>query len=300
MTAIKKISLKQKHLKLLLLTVIAIAMALTAFRIYMISTDYEAETYFFSYSSSLPDIFNYTVAALVVVIFLFFIFTKKNSLPKDYGKINIPTVIMSTATGFLAFIGGLYAASQLLLTNDSSSALNMMSQGLPVDPSAQRVEIFALIQSVLSLGVFAYFLLTAFSINRYSKMKTVFGIVTILWHVVFLLVIYFDMTRPMNAPIRLMFQFAILTSMLYIIAEMRFLLGIAKPRFFMAISFITIIMIMSAAIPMTVCAISGSFVLTQSNIIYSLHLIAMLGYVISRTATYINQPFMPADSAENN
>lgn len=293
MSAFKKMTLSKKHLIIYLIASLVIALAMTVFRIYMICTEYETETYFFKYGSPLPDIFNYTLVALIVIIFAFFIFTKKKSLPDDYGKTSIPTVITAAATGFLSFIGGLYAASQLLITNDPAGEAAVVSE------SAQRVETFAFIQCLLSLGVFAYFLLTAFSLHRCSVMKTVFGIIAILWHVVFLLVIYFDMTRPINAPIRLMFQFAILASMIYLIVEMRFLLGIAKPRLFMSVSFISIIIIMSAALPMTVCAIAGLFIMPASNIIYSLHLIAMLGYIISRTVTYIRQPLPQAETAEN-
>jgi len=155
-------------------------------------------------------------------------------------------------------------------------------------PEDQRLNAFVKIQCVLSLAVFAYFMLTAFSIGKHAKIKSVLGILTILWHVVFLLVIYFDMSKPINSPIKMMFQFAVLVSMIFMVYELRFLLGMARPRMYMATALASIVVISSAAIPMTIGAFAGYFNVTVSNLIYSLQLVAMLGYIISRFVTYIN------------
>lgn len=47
---------------------------------------------------------------------------------------------------------------------------------------------------------------------------------------------YFDMTVEMNAPVKVSLQLGLLFSMLYYTGELRYLLGVARPRFFLMLS----------------------------------------------------------------
>lgn len=284
MTTFNKFKL---DLRTVLYIVIAVSVVLAGARIYMIEAFYENEMYTFAHGTVLPDIFNYFIFGAVIIVFILFALMDKSCFAEEMGNASASTVVFAAATGFFALVGGLYAISQITIKDPVTE---MMQQMGAVDVYAQRLNTFVKIQCVLSLAVFAYFMLTAFSVNKYSRAKSVLGILSILWHVVFLLVIYFDMSKPINSPIKVMLQFAVLVSMIYMVYEMRFMLGMGKPRMFVATSLVSVIVIAAGALPMTVCAFTGAFNVMLSNLLYSVQLVGMLGYIISRLITYLKQP----------
>lgn len=283
MTTFNKLKL---NLRTVLYIVFAAGFVLAAARVYMIEALYENEMYSFANGTVLPDIFNYFIFGAVVAVFALFALADKSGFAGEMGNTSAATVAFAAATGFFALVGGLYAISQITIKDPVTE---MMKQMGTLDVYTQRLNTFVKIQCVLSLAVFAYFMLTAFSVNKYSRAKSVLGILTILWHAVFLLVIYFDMTKPINSPIKMMFQFSVLVSMVYMVYEMRFMLGIGKPGMFVATSLAAILVIAAGALPMTICAFTGAFNVVVSNLLYSVQLLGMLGYIISRLITYLAQ-----------
>ena len=70
---------------------------------------------------------------------------------------------------------------------------------------------------------------------------------------------YFDFTVEMNAPIKVALQLGLLTMMLCYTSELRYLLGIQKPKMYLILSVIGIACASVTSIPICIAAFTGKF-----------------------------------------
>ncbi|MBE6687285.1 MAG: hypothetical protein E7591_08705 [Ruminococcaceae bacterium] len=269
------------NIRMLALILVAVALVLAGFRTILVCSSYDIEASHFDNGNPLPDIFNYILFALTVCVIIILFLCKKGELPSDIGVTGNVTKFFAGAVAFCSLWGGLYSFTKTV--------------SIP-DVMQTRAQQLGNIQALLSLGVFIYFVFNAFSNEKHVKIKSVFGLVTILWHVLFVLTIYFDMTTPLNAPVKVLFQFAVLASMFYINYEMRFFVNIPQPRAYVAASLVSVVFLLSASVSMIVGKLMGKVNIGYLDLIYCVQLLCTAGYVLSRLFTYLKTvkeiPFM--------
>lgn len=268
-----------KNIRTAVFVLLGIGLVLVAEQTYMISALFEVEVYHYEYGNILPDIFNYVLVAVVVAaIAMPFIFTRKKSLHTTMGRESTVTVVFAALVAFFVLWVGLATLYDVVM---ESKDVLVATQS--------RTRSFRVLQAILSLPMFAYFVLTAFSVEKHVGAKTILGILAIVWHIIFLLVLYFDTAIPLNCPLRYMFQFAVVASMMYLVYEIRFLLGISKSKLYVAISCISATLCAVASLPVIITGITGKLALSSFDYCCCGMLAVMTGYIVSRIITYLKE-----------
>ena len=128
--------------------------------------------------------------------------------------------------------------------------------------------------------------MAAFIPEKYNGAKTVIGCVTIIWHVLYLLAIYFDMTAPLNDPIRLMNEFALVGIMMFLTVEIRFLCGLPKKGFYVGTAVVAFTLLLSSSVSNIIYAIVNSDIGADKTVfVYQLLCAA---YVITRLLSQLS------------
>ncbi|MBR5515933.1 MAG: hypothetical protein IKU52_06995 [Clostridia bacterium] len=272
------------NIKLTVYIFLAVALVFTGIRSYLLCTSYEITVHRFETGAVLPEILNYLLFAYVCISLLLFAAVKKNSLPNTLGKTNIVTSFFAAITGVFSIASGIYSINSTILNNASTSNQTAFAtRDIPIN----KALLFGKIQAVLSIAVFIYFIFTAFSKEKHTKIKTIFGIFSIVWHVMFIMAIYFDMNTPLNAPVKVLFQFACMASMFYIIYEIRFLTGIGKPRLYVPVSLIAVTFLCISSTSMLAGKLCGTVTVGILDTLLCLQQLAAAGYILARLVTYI-------------
>ena len=103
----------------------------------------------------------------------------------------------------------------------------------------------------------AYFLLRLFGCDNLRALLTAFGIAPILLAAALCGVTYFDQSTYMNSPIKIGFQLAFITMMLFMTGEIRFTVDAAQPRRYLATACIALYANAVASIPQAVYLFKG-------------------------------------------
>lgn len=207
------------------------------------------------------------------------------------------------------FITVLFCAASYFIIKD-----NPMTRILP---SADRFTIFAALLSGLQLGASVlfngyyymseiytgmttlraavlitavpaavYFLLTALSRKQKRIPVILCGFCLIIWAALYLMCIYFDMTSPLNSPIRILNQLTLITVMLYFIFEIRYLLGIPKPRLYMPSALLAILFISISSISDLFLTFTR-FRSTGPDTVFRIAEIAVMLYIAARLRSVV-------------
>ena len=255
----------------------------------MVNFMYENDVHLFKQGSVAPTVFNIALAVFVLAVFIIFCAAKNASFPDEQAKISSPAVIFSALCAFTAITSGLH---NLI----SFAMLLKMSQAYQFT----RHDIFSIIAAVMSIPAFIYFIINAFAKDISRRVKAGFGTLCIVWSIMYLLSIYFDMTGPINDPIRIINQFAVLSVMMYMVYEVRFLLEDPRPGYYICFSLVAVVLLGASSVSNIICTLTGALDFSD-NLIYFFFELSMLCYVLSRIIPYLRlktQAPLPEDTAK--
>lgn len=225
----KKAICSIKGFRTLALGMTALAVALRTLNLFLY---HDAEIGYYRQGAVLPVVLRVLliVATLLFAVLPFFLCERPTPMPKA-----------SAPTSVAAFItAAVFAVTALLRYCSSVSEMTWRSIFL-----------------FLAAGLAAiYFILFANrKLNAITTLLTGFG--TILWFACILVSSYFDLTVPMNAPLKLVLQLACLGGMLLMLAEMRLACAAEKKRFYLfALASATLYLCVSS-IPSLIAAAAG-------------------------------------------
>ena len=218
---------------LMTLTVILTA-ALATVRTLMLAWFYNTETGYFNCDDVYTTVF-YLCEALCLVIAIAALVT----LGK---KIRIAQPAPSSVSLFAGlFCGFLMAASVALYFLET-----------PID--AAFGSYLVIIALVLALVSAVYFLLGATAQKLGYTVKSLLCFAVILWAMVNLFVLYFDITLTINNPAKIAEQLALVSVMLYFLYECRFFLEKQRPAVYLAIGFISCVLLGVSVVPNIISA----------------------------------------------
>ncbi|MBQ4055025.1 MAG: hypothetical protein IJD17_04865 [Clostridia bacterium] len=251
----KKLSLKNYSLCSVILASTALLFAIMLS--VMMLTVYEPDMHYFKYASPWFSIFVAAVIAVGVIAVILAFTQKKGSLPTSYptsGRYNRAASILS---GFW-LIG--YAVKELvdILTKGVYSA-----QGQPVSGISRlftgRFNSVSSVAAIIGIIGAFYLLLPFVSATMTNNTRIIFGCVLTVFFIFRLLVLYYDTITPINSPIKMLEQMAVVGAMLFTVYEMRFLLGEPKPRSYVVISTLSFILLASHSTSQIIasCFLSG-------------------------------------------
>lgn len=244
---------------LFVLTVCLSAVAAAAQTIYFLR-DYDESLYLYHYGAT-PYVFYGICAAVLALLFFSFLVIPSEEAPMTLAK-------PGRMINFTALLCGFFLAASILLY-----AIYALS-GIETDMSTLHL---AAILTALPASL--YFFITAFSAQPSRKTLILFGFFVVIWAILFLLYIYFDMSIPLTSPMRPMNYLSLFMIMSYFLLELRFLLQAEKPRIYLSVSLMSIFALSFTCIPDFIMTCIGR---RNSNSIFHIAQLCILFYVFSR------------------
>lgn len=263
-------------LKIFIAVALASAAVFAVWQTILVCTVYEAEFRLFANGAKAPGIFNVTLVVVTIIILVVFAASMKVKLPVKFNEASPLTKVFSALTAFL------------LLSNTIRAVLPLVFTSLNEETLPHRIYVMSAVTMVLSIPAFIYFVMIAFSKKLNRRTQAAIGMFAIAWNMSYLLLIYFDITGPINDPLHLIDEFAVIAVMLYLVYEIRFLLDDPRPNYYIAFSVFAVIFLAVSLVSNIVGMMSGALPF-ESDALYYIYEIAMLLYVLSRVVPYIKR-----------
>lgn len=257
-----------KH-KLTAYILLAVGILLAAFQVICAVCFYDSSVYLYSFSV-VPKILNILLALYVIGVVVVFALLKKNDYPESEAKTPVATRIFAGLCAVSLFVCGM---------NDLIAFFEFTTD--MTHTTTTRQETFIMWGGILSLGAVVYFVLNVIFTDNRKNLKPWFGFVAIVWHIMYLLSIYFDMTNPLNNPIRLINEFALVAGMLFITVELRYVLGVAKKGFYISCSLVAVTFLLASGVTGIICTFTDIIPKTRDLWGYIFEL-AFAFYVLTR------------------
>lgn len=132
----------------------------------------------------------------------------------------------------------------------------------------------------------AYFIVTAFARRPKEKALIICGFFTIIWAALYLMCVYFDMSSPLNSPVRILEQLSLIIIMLYFVFEVRFLLLKPRPRLYLPVSLLSVLFIYLSSVPDLILTFAGFRASTQDTV-FGITQAAVAIYITARVRSFI-------------
>ncbi|MDD4772560.1 MAG: hypothetical protein PHZ09_03025 [Eubacteriales bacterium] len=139
---------------------------------------------------------------------------------------------------------------------------------------------------ITAIPAAAYFIITAFSPDPKENILIVCGFFVIIWAALYLMCVYFDMSSPLNSPVRILEQLSLITIMLYFVFEIRFLFKKPRPRLYLPVSLLAMLFISLSSISDLILTFAGFRASTQDTVFGITQAAAAL-YITARVRSYV-------------
>ena len=263
-----------KKEKNLILIMTAIGFLLAVAQIAATCLNYDPAVFLYDYKAVLPTVVTWLMVVYVIASLVLCFILKKAEYPESQASATLITRVLSLLCGAALLTSGL---SNLYVWQQHSE--NMM-----YIPSRQ--DTFIMWTGIVSIAGCVYFVLNFIFPDRKKKLKAWFGCATIVWYILFVLAIYFDMTSPLNDPLRLIEEFALVAAMMFIVSEIRFSIQIPKKAFYISVSLIAFMLLCASSFAKLFCAVNGKLPMSYATFGHVYELV-MAGYILSRLISYL-------------
>lgn len=255
--------------KKLIYIFLACAPVFTVLQSFMVLKYYEADVYLYAHGTVLPTVFAVLLSLFIIAVLVYCSLCKCEGYSDKLAECSVISRLFGLLTSVALLAVGIYT---LIGYNERTSQLMYL---------VQKQDKFIFWSCVLSFGAFIYYFIFAIIPEKLNKLKTFLGCITIVWHIVYLLSVYFDMTSPLNDPIRLMNEFALVGIMMYLTVEIRYLCGIPKKGFYIGASVAAFTLLLSSSVSNLLYAICVSGSLDGNTGIFVYQFFAA-GYLLTR------------------
>ena len=268
--------------KKLIYILLACALVFTAFRSFLVLKYYEADVYLYAHGTVLPTVFAVLLSLFIIAVLVYCSLCKCEGYSDKLAKCSVFSRFFGLLTSAALVAVGIY---------DFIGYNEMTSQLMYVE---QKQDKFIFWSCVLSFGAFIYYFIFAVVPEKLNKLKTFLGCITVVWHILYLLSVYFDMTSPLNDPIRLMNEFALVGIMMYLTVEIRYLCGIPKKGFYIGASVVAFTLLFCSSVSNLLYAIcvNGSL---DGNIGIFVYQFFAAGYLLTRLLSQLREQIAPAE-----
>lgn len=244
---------------------------------------------FLSYDASpnylRPALIPYVFEALLIVSIIFalsaFFTIPKNELSGD-SPITLPVSFVS-----IVFAAILAAAAVIVYC----VALNFGSFATDFASIASVSPTLLLVTGILTLISIVYFTFNCFVTDDSQKYKhALLGFAIPLTAALYVSISYFDISVSMNAPIKLLFHYSLISFMIWSLYELRAIIGKPMPRVYFVFGLITLIFSASASIPWLIAFGAGKLTgsVFPSYILYTALSLAACIYTATRLIVFVS------------
>lgn len=246
---------------LLFIITIVLSLAAAIFQTVLYLNRYD-ETLMLYKRGQTPTVFYIVCTVVGILLLLSFLLFRRDSVPQSLAQ---PGRLIN----FAALFCGFFLASSILLY------LIYFLSGITPDMSVLRMA-----SIVTALPAALYFLVTALSTQPSRKLLALSGFFIVIWGLLFLLNLYFDMSVPMTSPARPLGYLSLFAIMFYFLLEIRFILGSAKPRLYLSVSLMSIFVLSLTCVPNFILIATG--LRTSNDSIFHIAEACILFYILTR------------------
>ena len=223
--------------------------------------------------------------------------------------------LLSTVAGYLVLAAAVFFLSYIIIARGGARLIPSFTSPLNYGPcaimgaallfiavhlftktdlTAGLGGIYAPIVGALALAAISYFVISALSIKRTSLRRADLGLLVLIFMCAYVTYIFFDTETALNAPIKINYQVAFLSTMVFFLYETRLSLGREKWRAYVAFGFIASLTTAYAAIPSLISyLVSGKcgalsiyeMILTLAMFIFSFSKIMLVSELIEERSS---------------
>ena len=259
------------------LSAVTAAIAVALLRFISLYNYYDSAMGYYERDAALPVIFTALAAVAVIGFGAFCVFGMKKcelAIPRAGGVCRVTALLPVAAFALLCW--------------------NRWQTFTALEGLAAPQLIWALLAPLLALGVLVFFVSACIGLEP-TWLTGLSGVLSILMFAYELSTVYTDMTIAMNSPNKLLLSFALLSAMIYILAELRVIFKAQKPRLYLFSLFASTLLTGAYSIPAVIIS------LVDGNRPGDID-IALLTFFIFLVARGVSLAFLPekdiADTAD--
>lgn len=242
-----------------------LTLACTVVRTYAVVTAYDRSVGYYDASSSLPGV---AVLLSIVAVFLctllpFLLGKKETAVIDCFDYSPLSRIVSACYTVLVLFCAFYMALGSYYTGNVGATDMVLLAFGV--------------------VGAIYFLLVTAGKVYSRNTNNALFAYAFILFVLIVIGKTYFDYTTPMNGSNKIFFHVALMSVMLYMLTEARFILGNRAPRAYNAAALAAFFFSFSTAVHGIVGFSLGEF----SKPIYFGGSVALLGFSIYVASRYI-------------
>ncbi len=244
---------------------------------------YEPDVHYFKNDTPWFGVLVGALIAVIIAAFTLSLTQKKGSLAGEYPYAGKAELSASIIAGVALLI---FAVSELrsVLFTDVYDASRESVPGT-ARLFAGRFNSVTTVCAIFAVIGAVYFLLPVFYGSGKKNAHVFLGCMLTVFFIFRLLVLYYDVTTPINSEIKMFDQIAIVAAMLYFVYELRFLLGEPKPRIYVPIAITAFIMLATHSTAQIVASIALS--INEVSVFTMLMELALALYIFANLVGYL-------------
>jgi len=269
-----------KKLKICFYSAIAIAFLSVILLTASVFTAYDASENYLQ-KAPLPTIFTCLVAAGVIFSVATLFIIPKGELNGD-SPLTLPVSIASAFTGITFLI----AAIVIYGTAFDLGGLASKIPGISGNPQPLLI-----LCGILTLISVVYFISNCFMTSEDRKYTlALVGFAAPATGILYVAISYFDISVSINAHIKILFHYSMISFVIWMLYEIRSMLGKAMPRIYFALGLITVIFSSVSSIPWLIGFAAGKLTgpINPSYIIYGLISLGICVYTTVRLYVFVS------------
>ncbi len=248
---------------------VAAAVVSAAIRIFLSLTDLDPVYGVYAHGALLPKIYHILLAILVLLPLAAAFLLRKRTPAWPAPAVNDASTFTGCAAGFLMGAAALFELIPII--------------GYGVRPGGWQ-----LARLIVTIPAMLFFFAQMRKKNDgvESLPLTFASLFPTIWFSILLIEVYFDISVLITSPNRIIRQMAILSIMLYLLNETRFLLGRSHPAYFLGTSSAAVILLLTSSVPNLVLSSRLSIGESDQFLTYALEAVLAL-YILSRHYSYL-------------
>lgn len=251
------------------------AAAGAAIQLALLLTDYNFKLGLYKSGSVLPEVFAALLLAAVAALLTLPIIGRNRELPETLPPVGRTLTFVSALTGFAMLAT---VVMQLYMNLSFEITLEGWKSTL-----ASGLEIAMLVFALPSAG---YFVVMAVRRDPYRRSTAALGFFPVLWAAAYLMCVYFDTSTTLNNPLRIIEQAALIALMVFMLMELRCLVGRAKPQLYMTFGMIALVMVTASSLPTLILTLAMKMSVSVDTI-YDAAKLCLAAYIAARLTSVI-------------
>lgn len=263
--------------KLFFITTVILAIAATLTQTMLFYSDYDEKLNLYHTGVTLPGILYTAVFITALFCAAAYFITKDNTQTQILPSPDRFVVFAAILSGFQLFASVLFNIYYYMT-------------GMYTGMTSLRVAVL-----ITAVPAAVYFIITAMSRHPKKTVLIICGFFTVVWAALYLMCIYFDMSSPLNSPIRILNQLSLITIMLYFTFEIRYLLDKPRPRLYIPTSLLAMLFISLSSGSDLLVTFTG-FRTSTHDTVFRIAEVAILLYITARLRSVVmNKKMSPAE-----